>query len=270
MPELPEVEINRRNLERWTLGRTVVGLRTPDNARFDGPASALMGARFSGWGRHGKLLHGRLDNGAVLQSHLGMTGQWVADPAPERRGVRVVIDLSDGGRPARIALVDPRRFGHTAIIPEGDPAALRSLARLGPDALLTPLSPSALGDGFAGRRTPLKSRLMDQSLIAGLGNIAVIEIAHRARLHPHVPVRRLATPDLERIVEAIADHIAYVLDAETGDEIAYLGSAGATNPFICYGREGEPCPGCGAPLSRGALGGRPSFWCSQCQPLAAS
>ncbi len=266
MPELPEVEINRRNLERWTLGRRVGGLCALDPARFEGVASALAGLRFSAWRRHGKLLQGRLEDGSVLQSHLGMTGQWVADPAPDRRGLRVIVALSGAQAPARVGLVDPRRFGRTVVLPPGHPGAPRALARLGPDAMRTPLSPQALGAGLGRRSTPLKSRLMDQSFIAGLGNIAVVEIAHRARLHPHVPVHRLGPADHARITGAIAAHIAYVLDVEGGDEIAYLGSASAVNPFLCYGREGEPCPDCATPFVRGALSGRPSFWCPACQP----
>lgn len=270
MPELPEVEINRRSLEHWTLGRTLHRLLTPDLARFEGEAAALAGGRFIAWQRHGKLLQGRLEDGAVLQSHLGMTGQWVADPAPERRGLRVIFEFNDGLSPTRVGLVDPRRFGRTAVVSPGDPAASRAVARLGPDALLTPLCPQALGAGLGRRSTPLKSRLMDQAFIAGLGNIAVIEVAHRARLHPHTPVNRLGPPDHARIIDAIASHIAYVLGVESGEEIAYLGSAGAVNPFICYGREGQPCPGCGTPFVRGALAGRPSFWCPECQPLVAT
>ncbi|MEZ4265835.1 MAG: DNA-formamidopyrimidine glycosylase family protein [Myxococcota bacterium] len=266
MPELPEVEINRRNLQRWTSGRRVTALRTPDSVRFVGATADVVGRRFVVWRRRGKLLQGDLEGGATFQSHLGMTGQWLADPSPERRGVRVLLEFADGDGPRYVGLADPRRFGQTTIFAPGDPAGSAAFDRLGPDALLSPMSPPALADALGRRATPLKSRLLDQAVIAGLGNIAVIEVAYRARLHPHLPVSSLRAADLGRLLEAIAAHIEHVLDVETGDEIAYLGSAGAHNPFLCYGRESGPCPRCATPFVRGALGGRPSFWCPNCQP----
>lgn len=272
MPELPEVEIQRRNLARWSAGRVVAAVETPDLARFEGDARLLPGRRFVGWERRGKLLHGRLEGGVILQSHLGMTGQWVADPAHARPGVRVVLTLASGGHPERVGLVDPRRFGRTTIFAPGDPAAAAAFERLGPDALDAPMTPDELRRRLGARATPLRTRLLDQAVIAGLGNIAVTEIAWRARVHPHTAVGALDVAAVERLAAAIRGHIAYVLDVETADEIAYLGSAGAHNPFFCYGREGEPCPRCGVAFLRGAMGGRPSFWCPRCQapPQAAA
>lgn len=266
MPEIAEVEINRRNLDRWTRGRALLGLELADPVRFFGEPSVAVGREILGWRRHGKVLQADLEGGVVLQSHLGMTGQWLRDPAPGRRGLRVVLSLAEGPHVRRVALMDPRRFGRTSVFGPGDPEAASTLARLGPDPLLSPMDGPALGRRLGRGRTPLKTRLMDQSVVSGLGNIAAIEIAHRAGVHPHTPVARLSPDQHERLAMSTAAHIAYVLDVETGDEIAYLGSANAHNPFVCYGRADQPCGRCREPIARGSLSGRPSFWCPTCQP----
>ena len=118
------------------------------------------------------------------------------------------------------------------------------------------------------RRTALKNRLMDQSVVAGLGNIALSEIGWRAQVHPHTPCREVPEDGWRRLVEATCAHIDYVLAVEEGDEIVYLGYEGAVNPFRCYGRAGEPCPRCAQPFEKGALAGRATYWCPKCEPIA--
>ena len=138
---------------------------------------------------------------------------------------------------------------------------------MGPDPLDPSFNAGTLQAALSGTRTTLKTRLMDQKVIAGLGNIALSDLCWRARVHPHRTCTSLNEADYERLTHAIVDHIHYVLRVEEGDEITYLGYAGAENPFLCYGRAGEACRRCEAPIVKGELAGRASYWCPVCQPL---
>lgn len=266
MPEIVEVEIGRRNLERWTRGRTVAEVACPDPVRFEGDPGPLAGRRIQGWERRGKYLLGRLEGGLSLLSHLGMTGQWIADPEKGRRHVRVTVTLEGKGSPGRVALVDPRRFGWTWILSDDEIETLPRLRRLGPDPLAPGFTAARVRERVGSRATPLKTRLLDQKVICGLGNIAVSEVGHRARIHPHRPTSSLTSAEWKRLHRAIGAHLDHSFAAEEDEEIVYLGYAGATNPFLCYGRAGEACPRCGEAMDKGVLGGRATFWCPRCQP----
>lgn len=265
MPELPEVEIARRNLQAWTTGARLVDLDVADPARFDAqvPLEALRGRVIGGWGRRGKYLLGALGD-ATLVSHLGMTGKWVALGGS---GARAHVRVTCATDRAVVGLVDPRRFGHTWVLPADHVDAHPRLASLGPDALTEPLAPEALAARVGRSKTALKSRLLNQKVIAGLGNIAVVEVAWRAKIHPHTPCSALSPRRWEPLAAAILAHLEYVLEVEEGPEIVYLGDRGATNPFLVYGREDQPCPRCETPIARSVLSGRPTFSCPSCQPL---
>ena len=263
MPELPEVEIQRRHLEAVTAGAVVSSLERLDTARFEDEPEDLCGQRLTGWRRRGKYLIADCGSWAML-SHLGMTGQWIVDPALGRPHTRVILTMDNGHR---IGLVDPRRFGWTWILPSDAVDAHPRLASLGLDPLSPAFTPDGLEAAVGQRRTALKNRLMDQSVVAGLGNIALSEIGWRAQLHPHTPCRAVPPEGWARLVEATRAHIDYVLAVEEGDEIVYLGYEGAVNPFLCYGRAGEACPRCSAPFEKGAIGGRATYWCPSCEPL---
>jgi formamidopyrimidine-DNA glycosylase len=252
MPELPEVEATRQNLERWTRGRPVIAVRG-DAAHALAP---LVGRQFTGWQRRGKTLLGLTDEPALnLSAHLGMTGRWVRDPAANRPHVRAALDLEG----TTIAFCDVRRFGRVALIPRED-----AFVGLGPDAL-EGLSADRLRASMGAGKAPLKVRLMDQARVAGLGNIAVLEAAYRAGIHPHVPIGALAQTHWEALAHAIADHLRETLaGCVNEDEITYV-SEGGDNPFLVYGREGEPCGLCRTLIVRAVLQGRPSFWCPTCQ-----
>lgn len=264
MPELPEVEIASRNLRRWTDGRTVSSARTPDPARFEGEVSSLVGRRFLSWRRIGKYLVGELDDEWAVISHLGMTGQWVADATEARAHQRVVLTL-DGPGPKTLSLVDPRRFGWTWIVRSSEVESHPRLVGLGPDPLaegfLADSFRTSVGQGLA----PLKSRLMNQRVIAGLGNIAISEIGWRAQVHPHRSCASILPEQWESLWSATLEHLRYVLEVEVDEEIDYLSSAGAKNPFLCYGREGAPCSRCETTLRRQSVSGRPTFFCPRCQ-----
>ena len=262
MPELPEVEVARRNLTRWVVGASLARVALRDSARFDGQLHALIDSVCLEWKRRGKMLLARFDNGLGLMSHLGMTGKWVRDDLEERAHCRIWLATSKG---VGVSLVDTRRFGRTWVRGYDELIAHPRWRRLGPDALDTPLDGPSLAERVGARRTALKNRLLDQAVVAGLGNIAVVEACWRARVHPHTPCVDVDTESWERLAVSIVTHLDHVLEVEDGDEIIYLSERGATNPFLVYGRSGQPCPRCSVTLCGGALSGRPSVWCPACQ-----
>lgn len=274
MPELPEVEATRRNLERWTVGVRVAAVEVvdPTVARAAGPAGSaragslagLSGARVVRWERRGKVLAGVTD-GPVVYAHLGMTGRWVAlSGDDERRFARLVLHLKrTKGRPAAVAYLDARRLGGVRIVADVDAA----FAGLGPDAWLTPLGPGALKVALGRGAATLKERLLDQKRVAGLGNIAVIEACFRARVHPHMPIEQVGPALFKRLVPAIHDHLEATLASTLADERVTYVSEGGDNIFQIYGRKGEPCPRCETLIVREVLAGRPTFFCPRCQRL---
>ncbi|MCB9731230.1 MAG: Fpg/Nei family DNA glycosylase [Deltaproteobacteria bacterium] len=264
MPELPEVEIARRNLERHTGGGEIVALEPLPGADLEGDVAHAVGAVLARWERHGKLLVGRLAGGGAVLSHLGMTGKWVRD-ADDRPHQRVLLAVRRGDDVARVSLVDPRRLGWVRVT--DDPDAW--LDRLGPDALDPALDAATLAARAGGGRVPLKTRLLDQARVAGLGNICVLEACFRAGVHPHTPAGAVPPAAWERLLDGARAHIAHTLEVEAGEEITYL-SEGGDNPFLVYGRAGSPCPRCAAPIARDVLAGRPTFFCPTCQPAPAA
>jgi formamidopyrimidine-DNA glycosylase len=195
-----------------------------------------------------------------------MTGKWVANPAPDRAHQHIQLFFDDGKQPACVALIDPRGFGHTEVINSAGLEHPRIQA-LGPEPSAPQFCGKYLLKRIGASRAPFKQRLMDQHVVAGLGNIAVFEIAWRVKLHPHTPCANVTLSQWDALVQATRAHIAYILEAEGGDEIIYLGERNAENPFLCYGREGEPCARCETPLTRQVLSNRPSFFCASCQPV---
>jgi formamidopyrimidine-DNA glycosylase len=263
MPELPEVEIQRRMLHGISAGARIERVERRDDARFEGDPSRLQGLKVTRWRRAGKYLIGDLGPWSIL-SHLGMTGQWVLNAASDRPHQRVVVHFDNG---QHVGLIDPRRFGWTWILPSDQVNTHPRIAALGLDPLAENFTAPALMNAVGLRRTALKNRLMDQQVVSGLGNIALSEVCWRASVHPHQPCREVSSDGWPRLVEAILSHIHYVLEVEEGDEIVYLGYEGAVNPFVCYGRSGEPCPRCDDHFAKGKLAGRASYWCPTCQPL---
>lgn len=268
MPELPEVEFCRRCLTRWTTGRRVVDVAVPDPrvvraSRTDRPSAGLpdgVGALRSVVTaapcgevvRHGKRLLWRFGDGALLL-HLGMTGKWSRTPTAY---TKVRLDLDDG---TAVHFSDPRLLG--GVVPTTWEAGRALLSEgLGPDALSGELPP------LRGAR-PVKIALMDQALVAGLGNVQAMEALWRARIHPATPCDALT--DAQRA--ALPGAIRAELDATfaaigDGDEIVYVEEDRSANAFPIYRREGEPCPVCATPIARMVQAGRSTYWCPGCQP----
>jgi formamidopyrimidine-DNA glycosylase len=282
MPELPEVEVAARNLRRWGAGKRVSATAAdPRAARIFRPATVralgrLRGLRLDEVRRVGKNLlltfsAARAGEPLGVWSHLGMTGKWVrrraGDPPPASR--RLSLALDDGGR---LDYVDMRMFGRFRLVPGARFAEVPDLAALGPDALTDGVDPRRLGQRLARVALPIKVALLDQTVLAGVGNIQASESLFRAKIDPRRPARSLSPAELKRLAKGVRDSIAFTLKsfaktgADGGDEdIAYV-EENAPNPFLVYGRAGEPCPGCKrGKIVRIVQAQRATFYCPDCQ-----
>jgi formamidopyrimidine-DNA glycosylase len=259
MPELPEVEAAARRLRPVVTGRTLHAVRTlhatTRRALPDERAAALVGRRVDGVLRRGKHQLLLLDDGSVLHAHFRMNGDWHVAPTgePLPPHARASLDLDDG---TSVVLVDSRALGTLAWHATADGA----LPALGPDATDPAFDAAALGRALAGRRGPVKPLLLDQRVVAGVGNIYAAEALWRARIHPATPARGLGPQRLARLVDgirgAIADALADPGRYQDGEAVARL---------QVYDREGAPCPRCGAPIRRAVQAGRSTYFCAGCQ-----
>ena len=270
MPELPEVETTVRGLARYLEGERIerVALNRPD-MRFpfpDGLVQTLTGARVTSLGRRAKygLLH--TDRATTLVFHLGMSGRWRIDPPDQARHDHLVIETAGH----RFALHDPRRFGFVDLV---DTAALDewpAFAVMGPEPLGPGLSVEHLRAALKDRKAAIKLMLLDQRIVAGLGNIYVCEALFRAGIDPRKPAGKVSRPALERLVgairavleQAIGDGGSSLRDyARPDGELGYFASR-----FDVYGREGQPCrPPCTGTVKRVVQGGRSTWYCPKCQ-----
>ena len=276
MPELPEVETVRRGLMPLLEGRTLtrVEARRPD-LRFPLPpgfAERLTGARIVKVDRRAKYLLIRMAGGAVLLMHLGMSGRFITGPhnrvPPLGTHDHLVFDTDDG---TRVVFHDPRRFGMADLIDPADEASRRLLAGLGPEPLDAAFTVEHLATGLAGRRTPMKAALLDQHLVAGLGNIYVCEALYRARISPRRQARNVGRARIGRLHEAIQAVLGDAIDSggsSLRDFIRIDGGLGYfQHRFDVYDRTGEPCrtPQCPGTVSRIVQSNRSSFYCPRCQ-----
>lgn len=292
MPELPEVETVRRGLQPIMEGATVarVEQRRPD-LRFPFPdrfVERLSGRRIAALGRRAKYLTIHLDDGLSVISHLGMSGSFriEADDGGNMPGVfqhersklsahdHVVFHLQRAdGASVRIVYNDPRRFGFMLFAEEGMLDNHPLLASLGVEPTGNLLSGTVLAELFKGRRTPLKAALLDQRLIAGLGNIYVCEALWRSHLSPMRAAGSIAqdAATMERLACDIRSVIADAIAAGGSSLRDYIQADGALgyfqHSFSVYGREGEPCrnPACNGIVERAVQSGRSTFFCASCQ-----
>lgn len=268
MPELPEVEIARRNLAHWMEGKTIkravaakTRVLTPVSpAAF---ARVIAGAKVGAVERRGKNLFAALSKGLGLRMHLGMTGKFVRRTRGELppRFSRVAFEMSDGGT---VHYCDMRLFGAVSVGPE-KPIRERAFGGLGPDPLADGVDGRLLRERLARTKRPLKIALMDQALIAGLGNIHAAEALWRGKLSPFARADELSAEQAARLAKGILDGIRYAIDAEeTPEEIEYV-EEGGENPFRVYDRGGEPCSRCRTRIEKKTQGGRTTYWCPKCQ-----
>ncbi|MEO0633777.1 MAG: bifunctional DNA-formamidopyrimidine glycosylase/DNA-(apurinic or apyrimidinic site) lyase [Pseudomonadota bacterium] len=282
MPELPEVETVRRGLLPAMEGVRIAqaDVNRPD-LRWPFPdrmAQRLTGARVDRLRRRSKYILGDLDTGETLLIHLGMSGrmtvsgdplgQFVHDhPAAEKHD-HVVFHMENG---ARITFNDPRRFGAMDLMDTAAQDAHKLLAVLGPEPLGNAFNEAYLVAAFEGKNTPVKSALLDQRIVAGLGNIYVCEALFRAGISPTRKAGRIATQRVAALVPIIRDVLAEAIEAggsslrdfrQADGELGYF-----QHRFDVYGREGAPCrtPGCTRHVARIVQSGRSSFYCPACQ-----
>jgi len=284
MPELPEVETVRRGLAPALVGRRIkraqtkrADLRFPFPARF---AARLNGRRIDALDRRAKYLLAHLDDGTVWITHLGMTGRWsvigaerqpgdfyYAEP-PDPTHTHVVIEMEGG---ARLEFNDPRRFGYMDLIAEGELDTHPFFKSMGPEPLGNAFHLPYLKHAFAGKKAPVKAALLDQRVVAGLGNIYVVEALFRAGITPSKAAGRIGAQRLEKLYHAIRAVLEEAIEAggsTLSDYAAVDGAQGGfQHRFRVYDREGETCvtPDCGGVIKRAVHSGRSTFWCPRCQ-----
>jgi formamidopyrimidine-DNA glycosylase len=291
MPELPEVEVVRRGLERWVTGRQVceVQVRHPRAVRRHGPGAEdfrarLLGRTLAAARRRGKYLWIPLDGDEALLAHLGMSGQLLVRgaAAPDELHLRVRLrfadDASSGHAPGadgagqELRFVDQRTFGGLALVevagPEGVPVPVAHIAR-------DPLDPAFDDDAFAAalrrRRSGIKRALLDQSLISGVGNIYADEALWRARLHYDRATETLRRPQVDALLGAARAVLLEALEqGGTSFDSLYVNVNGESGYFDrsldAYGRAAAPCRRCGALMVREPFMNRSSYRCPRCQP----
>jgi formamidopyrimidine-DNA glycosylase len=273
MPELPEVEFARRALSRWFDGHRLVRAVPDRKARTfrgaDLAAFARLEGRLTSAERRGKYLLLAFEGGRGLLAHLGMTGKFVrrptGEPVPYSRA-RFELDSGEA-----IHFRDPRLFGRLEPMAA---SALRSappVAALGRDPVADGLTVAQLQAAVGPSRQPLKVALMDQSRLAGLGNIHAAEALFRARLHPGRKPASLTPAEWRALQKGILATLRFGLrSAGDADDIEYVEEPGARNPFLIYGRAGTPCTRCKTKVKSFTQGGRTTHFCPHCQPAAAA
>ena len=282
MPELPEVETVRRGLNPAMQGVVIerADVNRPD-LRWPFPdrmAERLTGQRVERLRRRSKYILADLGSGETLLIHLGMSGrmtvsgdplgQFVHDhPMPEKHD-HVVFHMANG---ARITFNDPRRFGAMDLLPTATAEQHKLLAVLGPEPLGNDFHEQHLIDAFRGKNTPVKSALLDQRIVAGLGNIYVCEALYRAGVSPRRKAGQISAPRIAALVPIIRQVLQEAIDAggsslrdfrQADGELGYF-----QHSFDVYGREGQPCrtADCQNTIQRITQSGRSSFYCTQCQ-----
>lgn len=269
MPELPEVETVVRGLRPMLVGARLLRVvaRRPD-LRFPLPpdlGQRLTGSRVLAIRRRAKYGLIDTDREDTLIFHLGMSGRF--GPAPEVPGAHdhILFDSERGS----LAYTDPRRFGFMLLAPTAMAEAHPRLAGLGPEPLGAEFTSDRLAAAAAGRLAPIKNLLLDQRVVAGIGNIYACEALFMAGIHPARPAGQVAPADLARLVEALKVVLAEAIEAGGStlrDHAQVTGELGYfQHSFRVYGREGQPCQTCGAPVARIVQSGRSSFFCADCQ-----
>jgi formamidopyrimidine-DNA glycosylase len=298
MPELPEVETVMRGLRAVLEGRRITRAETtrPD-LRWpfpEGLSRRVTGATVTGFRRRGKYMLARLSTGESMLIHLGMSGRMVARPiegprvpwmgptgrfsdarghnGPPEAHEHMILETDDG---QRVGFVDPRRFGCIDLMPTDAEEAHRLLAGLGPEPLEDGFTAAGLSAALAGKATPIKAALLDQGIVAGLGNIYVAEALFRAGISPRRLAHTVAGKRAARLVPAIRAVLEEAIGAGGSSLRDYVRADGELgrfqDRFAVYDREGQPCPLCPGPeagcpgVQRMVQAGRSTFWCPRTQ-----
>lgn len=258
MPELPEVELGARLLREASAGRAITAVTThhPVYARSLPPADAARAAGHTivDVTRRGKHQLATLDDGGILEFHFGMTGEWIvgAQDAPAETFARLTIGFGDG---SRITLADSRALGTARYHAAGTPV----LADLGPEPLSPDFSAASLGESVRRRKGPIKMALLDQGVVAGLGNIYAAEALWLAQISPRAPAASIGPARRARLVQAIR-HVLRRAPAAR-----YTDRENGARQWRVYDREGKPCRRCGTPIARIVQAARSTYYCRHCQ-----
>ena len=273
MPELPEVETIKRVLEPQIKGlsiQKVIAVRPevighPTGAEF---CSRLTQQSVSGMARRGKFLIVLLDGGDRLIIHLRMTGCLLLTPAdyPQEKHTHVIIEMNDG---SQLRFSDTRRFGRIWLLGDDETDTYSGVEKLGKEPFDTDFSAEYLSACLGKRKKTIKECLMEQRVIAGIGNIYSDEILFAAGIYPARPANHLSGQEWTRLAEVIPRKLSFFIEKNNLTPEEYLESKGQNyrnTPFLqVYGKEGQSCPICGAALCRMVIGGRSSTFCPHCQ-----
>jgi formamidopyrimidine-DNA glycosylase len=265
MPELPEVETIVRELRRKIIGKTIARIRVHWERSVQGPAAAfksrLAGKAITAISRRGKFIGFQLQDKTFFTIHLRMTGKLVQKlDAAGQKHMRVEFQFQDG---SALYFVDARKFGRLRLWP----CKSQSCPGLGPEPLKESAVLSVLSS--LSTRRPIKTVLLDQTILAGIGNIYADEALHLARIHPLTPASRLSRKkllDLSRGVPQVLKGAIRRCGTTLRDYRTVSGGSGENQEFLqVYGRTGQPCFGCGAPVERMRIAGRSAHFCRRCQ-----
>lgn len=270
MPELPEVETTVRGLARYLDGERLARVETRrEDLRRPFPADlvqVLTGATVTGLGRRAKYGLVHTDRGQTMVFHLGMSGRWRIEPDEIGKHDHLVLETGSGHT---LALCDPRRFGSVDLVETQQLEAWPPFAAMGPEPLGAQLTAPYLKDALQGRSAAIKLMLLDQRIVAGLGNIYVCEALFRAGIAPAKAAGKVSGAALERLVPEIRSVLREAIEAggstlrdyaQPDGELGYF-----SKQFDVYDREGQPCTRCGAPIRRIVQGGRSTWYCAKCQ-----
>ncbi len=280
MPELPEVETIRRELASRIAGKRIrrvsippdprgcrVIRRCPSRRNF---LRRLAGRKIVSIGRRAKYLLLGLDDGRILIVHLGMSGQLLFRPpgAPRYPHTRLIIHL-DGGE--ELCFVDPRKFGEAYLFSEEEGETLVNPFALGPEPLDRCCTPDKIRESFRSRRGPVKAVLLDQKVVAGLGNIYTDEALHRSGIHPLRPASSLSGKEVEKLLESVREVLREAIECRgtSAADRQYVNTAGEPGTFQeklqVYQKPGSPCPRCKSPIATVRVAGRTAHFCPACQ-----
>ena len=273
MPELPEIEAIKRVIEPQIKGLAVAQITVnrpeviahPSSEKF---CTRITGQFFTEIVRRGKFLILCLSSGDKVVLHLRMTGCLLVTPAdyPEEKHTHLVFHLSDG---RELRFSDTRRFGRFWLLRQGETDTYTGMEKLGREPFDSSFSGEYLSARLEKRKKAIKECLLDQSVLAGIGNIYADEILFAARIHPARPANTLTAEEWNRLASVIPERLAFFIEKNETTPEEYLETKGQdyrNTPFLqVYGHGGEPCPVCGETLCRSVIGGRSSVYCPACQ-----
>jgi formamidopyrimidine-DNA glycosylase len=273
MPELPEVETVKRVLEPQITGRRIEKIDVKNSQVIARPdanefCSALAGQTIAGMGRRGKFLKIMFKSGAAVVLHLRMTGSLLLAPRgwSEEKHTHLVFVLDDG---SELRYSDVRRFGRFWLLRVGETDDFTGAQKLGFEPFDKALTAKYLQNAFAKSKRAVKDCLLDQSVIAGIGNIYSDEILFAAKIRPDRTAESLTRAEWARLARLVPERLSYFLEKNAISAEDYLAGKGEdyrNTPYLrVYGHAGEPCPVCGEPLCKTAVAGRGSVYCQRCQ-----